>query len=374
MYDPKLHRFLAPDNFIQDPSNSQNYNRYGYVWNNPLKFNDASGEIVWMAVVVGAVIGAVAGGASYAAQAVQTGTWNWGKFGLSVLSGAVIGGVSGAISPMAVTSAGLWQTAASSFAAGFMPSVNVPVGDWSFSISPSIAFGNSFGIGMNFSVGYNDGNFSMSGGVGIMQYGNYNGFGNGVEVRKSILASYDNNGLGMSLGTNFWSGNFKQQTGMLGLRHGDWSVMYENDGKPFSGINADGNDQYRTAALRIAYNDFSLGFNLFTGARDKSSYAFENSGNWDGVVGETGNPILGKYGEYYKYGFVNERGEKYRMGALYMGYKNHRIGGNSEWVRHYIQNVAIHGTFIAAQRMFEMQSGNWNGYYQYRTSNNFTTW
>lgn len=57
-----------------------------------------------------------------------------------------------------------------------------------------------------------------------------------------------------------------------------------------------------------------------------------------------------------------------------MGYKNYRIGGNSEWVRHYIQNVAIHGTFIAAQRMFEMQSSNWNGYYQYKTPNNFTTW
>ncbi|WCM40830.1 hypothetical protein MG290_07535 [Flavobacterium sp. CBA20B-1] len=38
LYDPKLHRFLAPDNFIQNPSNSQNYNRYGYVMNNPLKF------------------------------------------------------------------------------------------------------------------------------------------------------------------------------------------------------------------------------------------------------------------------------------------------------------------------------------------------
>ena len=45
LYDPKLHRFLAPDNFIQDPSNSQNYNRYGYVVNNPLKYNDPSGEL-----------------------------------------------------------------------------------------------------------------------------------------------------------------------------------------------------------------------------------------------------------------------------------------------------------------------------------------
>src|SRR5690606_7651866 len=59
--DPKLHRFLAPDNFIQDPSNSQNYNRYGYVWNNPLKYNDPSGEVIW-AAAIGAAIGVIVNG------------------------------------------------------------------------------------------------------------------------------------------------------------------------------------------------------------------------------------------------------------------------------------------------------------------------
>jgi hypothetical protein len=44
LYDPKLHRFLQPDNYVQDPSNTQNYNRYGYVLNNPLKYTDPSGE------------------------------------------------------------------------------------------------------------------------------------------------------------------------------------------------------------------------------------------------------------------------------------------------------------------------------------------
>jgi len=44
LYDPKLHRFLQPDNYVQDPGNTQNYNRYGYVLNNPLKYTDYSGE------------------------------------------------------------------------------------------------------------------------------------------------------------------------------------------------------------------------------------------------------------------------------------------------------------------------------------------
>ncbi|QLC64723.1 hypothetical protein LPB248_12170 [Flavobacterium sp. LPB0248] len=31
MRNSKLHRFLQPDNNIQDPFNTQNYNRYEYV-------------------------------------------------------------------------------------------------------------------------------------------------------------------------------------------------------------------------------------------------------------------------------------------------------------------------------------------------------
>lgn len=45
MYDPKLHTFLSVDNYIQDPFNTQNYNRYGYVLNNPLAYTDPSGEL-----------------------------------------------------------------------------------------------------------------------------------------------------------------------------------------------------------------------------------------------------------------------------------------------------------------------------------------
>jgi RHS repeat-associated protein len=47
LYDPILHRFLGPDDFIQDPYNTQDYNRYGYVLNNPLKYIDPSGNKWW---------------------------------------------------------------------------------------------------------------------------------------------------------------------------------------------------------------------------------------------------------------------------------------------------------------------------------------
>ena len=45
MYDPHLGRFLSPDAFIQSPTDPQNYNRYSYCLNNPLKYTDPSGEV-----------------------------------------------------------------------------------------------------------------------------------------------------------------------------------------------------------------------------------------------------------------------------------------------------------------------------------------
>ena len=52
MYDPIQGRFLSPDNYIQDPFNTQNYNRYGYVLNNPLMYTDVSGEWAVETIVV----------------------------------------------------------------------------------------------------------------------------------------------------------------------------------------------------------------------------------------------------------------------------------------------------------------------------------
>jgi RHS repeat-associated protein len=42
-YDPTLGRFLQADPHIQAPENTQNYNRYSYVLNNPLSMTDPSG-------------------------------------------------------------------------------------------------------------------------------------------------------------------------------------------------------------------------------------------------------------------------------------------------------------------------------------------
>ena len=56
LYDPDLGRFLSPDNFVQMPDNSQNFNRYSYCLNNPLKYTDPSGEAFGIDDVVFACI------------------------------------------------------------------------------------------------------------------------------------------------------------------------------------------------------------------------------------------------------------------------------------------------------------------------------
>jgi hypothetical protein len=58
LYDPLVGRFLSPDNYVQDPSFTQNFNRYGYCLNNPLRYTDPSGEVIGIddAIVIGAII------------------------------------------------------------------------------------------------------------------------------------------------------------------------------------------------------------------------------------------------------------------------------------------------------------------------------
>src|SRR6185369_11431789 len=44
VYDPIVGRFIQPDNYVQSPDLLQNYNRYSYALNNPLKYTDPDGN------------------------------------------------------------------------------------------------------------------------------------------------------------------------------------------------------------------------------------------------------------------------------------------------------------------------------------------
>ena len=55
LYDPQIGRFLSTDNYVQEPYDSQNFNRYSYCLNNPLKYTDPSGEFIHL--LIGAAVG-----------------------------------------------------------------------------------------------------------------------------------------------------------------------------------------------------------------------------------------------------------------------------------------------------------------------------
>ena len=99
LYDPLVGRFLAPDPFVQEPDFTQNFNRYSYCLNNPLKYTDPNGEFVFTTTVmvslfVGSVIGIGAGVWQGVKIAEAKGLTGWDK-ALTIAGGGLIGGVAG---------------------------------------------------------------------------------------------------------------------------------------------------------------------------------------------------------------------------------------------------------------------------------------
>lgn len=116
IYDPTLGRFLQADPHIQAPNNSQSYNRYSYVLNNPMSYTDPSGfffkklgkfiKRYWKVAVAAVATYVTAGAASgwatgWAASMGMTTTVSLGSFGsftmLSTAGSAFVGAASGAI-------------------------------------------------------------------------------------------------------------------------------------------------------------------------------------------------------------------------------------------------------------------------------------
>jgi len=105
VYDSSIGRFLSADPFIQAPYDTQSYNRYSYVKNNPLNYTDPSGYFwgigSWVkknwktvvAIAVAVVITVATGGGAAPAWASFFG----GTFGGVVATGALAGAASGAI-------------------------------------------------------------------------------------------------------------------------------------------------------------------------------------------------------------------------------------------------------------------------------------
>lgn len=125
VYDPVMSTFLSPDNYIQTPDFSQNFNRYSYCLNNPLKYTDPSGECIVLAAAVGAFWGAALSMAMNFDN-IRTDADFVNTITLGALGGAV-GGAAGFVAGGAVEGVlgtegaipGFLTSASSGFAGGF---------------------------------------------------------------------------------------------------------------------------------------------------------------------------------------------------------------------------------------------------------------
>ncbi len=141
-YDPLLSMMLSPDNNIQMPQSSQNFNRYSYCLNNPLKYYDPSGEFV-----ESIAFGVVGGAANLVFNAR-----NIDSFGEAALLFGV-GFVKGFLTGITVGQSWFLQVGIGAVTEGMISGVNcmVSIGDGGFDLSGddwnSVKSASHYGLG-----------------------------------------------------------------------------------------------------------------------------------------------------------------------------------------------------------------------------------
>lgn len=176
LYDPTLGRFLSPDNYVANATNTQDFNRYTYCRNNPLIYTDPSGEFI---------------------------TWGIGKGGFSIgfnltpigipLGGGLNFGWSDGFSMGAYTEVG-YRVGGTGFGSGATITqsfdYNFKHDNWSTTTSAGayasyLCFNAGGNVSYTYDISNKQGNYSwgVSGGVGIGNdvtgIGLYVGYGSG---------------------------------------------------------------------------------------------------------------------------------------------------------------------------------------------------
>lgn len=333
LYDPVVGRFLSPDPYVQAPDLSQNFNRYSYVLNNPLRYNDLTGEWIGLDDLLVAGASFIAG---YVGHGISTGNWGMGAVtsGLtSAATGWLAYNTAGLANANGAITGSTWQHVGSigvnTVASQFMPSYSIPLGDFSIGLSPTIGLGTGgLNLGSAIGVGYNDGNFSMSGSLGFGANGlnsksGYTGW--------STSAMYK--GYGVGYGRTSYSKSEINGNQLGGQVVGTITGYFNYNSFAFSNDRfGDGEDRWRSNAVELTLGNYTIGTNLYT------NWGKDASGGPKGTHNEKA-PIFG----------LNKK-EAWNNGQVYsaplwIGYKKGnqitRIGFSHSMVQNFTQN-AVH--------------------------------
>ncbi|WP_128331106.1 FG-GAP-like repeat-containing protein [Apibacter sp. HY039] len=308
MYDPILKQFLSPDNFIQEAFNSQNYNRYGYVLNNPLMYTDPSGEEFTLAgLAIAAGIGALIGGATYTAYALYTDTFSWSGF----VNNVILGGVAGTVSYGIGTLTEMFKTgicsATQTLTATQINIISSGVGASLHAISQGVIVGISGGDVLS---GMSSGGISSLVASAVGLGGAAAGI-NGSKTFGTLFFGTLSGGFGSALtGGNFWQG---AATGLVvsGLNH----AMHTDS--PDNGYEKDENGGYKQ---------------INNNGGDSMDYLYEN-----GEVIETRVPFQtgGEVSKNRTYGVLANTGTggalydpSWDMFQIYVGFGEIKVGFN----------------------------------------------
>ncbi|MEN2436561.1 RHS repeat-associated core domain-containing protein [Weeksellaceae bacterium A-14] len=336
LYDPILRKFLSVDNVIQDPYNTQNYDRYSYVLNNPLLYMDVSGNELFLgtAILIGLAVGIFAKGIANMISGIPF----WYGIGKAGLMGAISGAISFGIGTAALNTFGtgisigkaVFEAAAHAITSGVMDAIQGNFGGSGFVsglISSLIATGIQ-GLG---ELGGAFQSIDASQGIGILtNFGDRN-----PDLLKAVMIASGglSGGISATIAGGKFIDGFKQGLITSGLNHVAHLTI---ELLSFKGVKfVDENDKviakyatdkynarvkipYKVGELDLNLNDFykslpdidavgiGIGgdFTFVMGGGKSIEFVFfldgVNAGTWATFIAERGN--IGVAGGYSVYG------------------------------------------------------------------------